>query len=86
MTKRLIPVPPESANKLKEAKQTGLGYQFVSVRLKNGKHFEQAVVSEGHIIQVKGYKDVPFSAEDVESVTVTGKRWNFRRKRQDLPS
>jgi hypothetical protein len=41
MTKRLIPVPPESVNKVKEAKQTGLGYQFVSVRLKNGKHFEQ---------------------------------------------
>ena len=85
MTKRLIPVPPESANKLKEAKQTGLGYQFVSVRLKNGKLFEQAVASEGHIIQVKGYKDVPFSAEDVESVTVTGKRWNFRQKREKRP-
>jgi len=83
MTKRLIPVPPESANKLKEAKQTGLGYQFVSVRLKNGKHFEQAVVSEGHIIQVKGYREVPFSAEDLESVTVTGKRWNFQQKREN---
>jgi hypothetical protein len=40
---------------------------------------------EGFIIQVKGYKNLPFAAEEVESVTVTEKRRNFRRKKEDRP-
>ena len=50
---------------------------------KDGRYFESAVASEGCIIQVKGYRDVPFAAEDVESVAITGKRWNFRQKKKE---
>ena len=77
----MIPIPPESVELLKEAEKKGLGYQFVSVNLKDGRHFDPAIASEGHIIQVKGHKDVPFEPGDVESVVATDKRWNFRRKR-----
>ena len=77
--KRLVPIPVESGKHLKKEKQTELGYQFVSVRLKDGRFFEQAVASEGCIIQVKGHKDIPFTEAEVESVEINNKPWNFRR-------
>jgi hypothetical protein len=39
---------------------------------------QPAVASEGHIIAVKGYKDVPFAANDVAFAVGTDKHWNFR--------
>lgn len=78
--KHLVPVPPESAKQLKKGDETGPGYQFVSVRLKDGRTFEHAVASEGYIIQVKGHKDVPFTEAEVGSVKMNDKPWNFRRR------
>jgi hypothetical protein len=62
-----------------------LGHQFVSVKLKDGRYFEHAVASEGCIIQVKGHRDIPFSWADVESVEVSHKPWNFRRRVKNEP-
>jgi len=76
--KCLVPIPPETASDLKQQQETGLGYQVVSVTLKNGVHFDQVVASEGCVIQVRGHKDVPFSPDDVASVAVNHKHWNFR--------
>jgi hypothetical protein len=76
--KRLVPIPPEHADLLKHHRETGIGYQVVSVTLKNGLHFDQVVASEGCVIQVRGHKDVPFSPDDVASVSVNHKHWNFR--------
>jgi hypothetical protein len=81
----MVPIPTESAKRLRAEHEAGPGYHFVSIRLKDGRYFEPAVASEGCIIQVKGCKELPFTAEEVESVTVTGKGWNFRRKKQDRP-
>jgi hypothetical protein len=78
--KRLIPIPPECAKNLKsDAASSELGYQFVSVKLKDGRVFEQAIESEGCIIQVKGHRSIPFTEQDLDSVTATDKSWNFRR-------
>jgi hypothetical protein len=81
---RRVPIPPESVEQLRKDKKREWGYQFVSVTLKDGRRFEPAVASEGCIIEVKGHMDVPFSADDVESVAVTHKHWNFRRQKLDL--
>jgi hypothetical protein len=78
--KRLVPIPLDSAEKSKKEKQTRLGYQFVSVKLKDGRYFEQGVASEGCIIQVKGQKGIPFTEADVESVELSDKPWDFRRR------
>jgi len=79
--KQLVPIPVESVKRLEEEDEVGPGYQFVSVSLKDGRYFESAVASEGFIIQVKGCKDLPFTPEEVESVALTEKRWNFRREK-----
>ncbi len=80
MVKRLTPIP-DTAKNIKKDDQF-LGYQFVSVKLKDGRFFEQAVQSEGFIIALKGQRDVPFLPDEIESVTPTEKRWNFRRKQK----
>ncbi len=78
--KRLIPIPRELAVNLRRQNETGMGYHVVSVTLKSGKRFDQVVASEGCVIHVRGHKDVPFTPEDVASVDLNHKRWNFREE------
>jgi hypothetical protein len=76
--RHLVPIPTESVSHLKREKETGIGYQVVSVKLKDGRCFDQVVASEGCIIQVRGYEVVPFAPDEVAAVSVNHKRWNFR--------
>jgi len=86
--KCLVPIPPGTAYDLKQQKETGLGYQVVSVQLKDGRSFDQVVASEGCIITVRDYTEVPFGLDEIAIVKVNHKRWNFRDwsdKRQHRP-
>ena len=78
--KKLVPIPPESLKRLKQDDLKDFGYQFVSVKLKDGRVFAQAVASEGCLIQVKGFREIPFVETDIESVDGDGEPWNFRRR------
>jgi hypothetical protein len=78
--KRLVPIPAESLKRLKKDDVRDFGYQFVSVKLKDGRVFAQAVASEGCVIQVKGFREIPFVEFDIESVAADGEPWNFRRR------
>ncbi len=75
---RLVPLPSQLVDLLKGSKETGIGYQVVSVELKDGRLFDQVATSEGCIIEVRGFKEIPFAPEDVASVTLNHKHWNFR--------
>lgn len=74
----VIPIPTESIRQLKTNEETGFGYHVVSVHLKDGRHFDQVVVSECCIIAVRGYDEVPFTEADVQWISVNHKKWNFR--------
>jgi hypothetical protein len=76
--KRIVPIPHGFVDHLKRAGETGIGYQVVSVELLDGRKFDQVVTSEGCIIEVRGYKEIPFTPEEVASVNVNHKHWNFR--------
>ena len=76
--KRLVPIPSRFVDHLKRAAETGIGYQVISVELKDGRSFDQVATSEGYIIEVRGYEEIPFAPDDVASVSVNHKRWNFR--------
>lgn len=76
--KNVVPIPRGFVDQLKQASETGIGYQVVSVELKDGRRFEQVATSEGCIIEVRGFKEIPFTPEDVASVNLNHKRWNFR--------
>jgi hypothetical protein len=76
--KCLVPIPSPFVDYLKRASETGIGYQIVSVELRDGRSFDQVLTSEGCIIEVRGYLEIPFASDDVASVSVNHKRWNFR--------
>ena len=76
--KCLYPVPRACLDHLKQGGETGIGYQVIAVELKDGRRFDQVVASEGCIIEVRGYEQIPFAPEEVASVSVNHKRWNFR--------
>jgi len=76
--KNVVPIPSGFVDQLKRSSETGIGYQVVSVELRDGRAFDQVVTSEGCIIEVRGFKDIPFAPEDVAAVNVNHKRWNFR--------
>ena len=77
--KCLVPIPPEIVTSLKREKETGPGYQIISAVLKDGTQFEQVVVSEGCSIAVRGFAEVPFEFNEVATVEVNHRRWNFRK-------
>ena len=74
----LYPIPQACLDDLKRCGETGFGYQIVSVDLKDGRCFDQVVASEGCIIEVRGFEKIPFAPEEVASVIVNHKHWNFR--------
>ena len=76
--KAIVPIPVEFFEPLKRAGETGIGYQVVSVELRDGRRFEQVATSEGCFIEVRGYEEIPFSTDEVVSVRVNHRRWNFR--------
>lgn len=76
--KCLFPIPEECLDQLRQEHETGIGYQVVSVELKDGRRFDQVVASECCIIEVRGYKEIPFAPDDVATVIVNHKNWNFR--------
>ncbi|HET8926116.1 MAG TPA: hypothetical protein VFN26_24240 [Candidatus Acidoferrum sp.] len=76
--KGLFPIPEPCLDQLKRSAETGFGYQVVSVELKDGRTFDQVVVSECCIIEVRGYAEIPFVPHDVATVSINHKRWNFR--------
>lgn len=57
--------------------ETGMGYQVVSVILSDGTIFDQAVVVEGRITEIRGRKDIPFTEDQIASIIVTHDKWNF---------
>ena len=76
--KCLYPIPQPCLDDLKRSEETSIGYQIISVELKDGTCFDQVVASEGCIIEVRGYKEIPFAPEQIASVIVNHKHWNFR--------
>lgn len=76
--KCLCPIPEACLDDLKQDAETGIGYQVVAVELKDGRCFDQVVASEGCIIEVRGYSEIPFAPDEVASVSVNHMRWNFR--------
>jgi hypothetical protein len=65
-------------DQLKEAEETGIGYQVVGIKLKDGRSFDQVAVSDGCIIEVRGHHNIPFAPEDVASLAINHKDWIFR--------
>lgn len=54
-----------------------MGYQIVSIVLKDGRRFDQVVIVEGYVTQVRGFSDIPFVEDDVHEIVLTHDKWDF---------
>ncbi len=57
--------------------ETGMGYQVVSVILKDGRRFDQVVIVEGRMTQIRGLNNIPFTEEQIADIILTHDKWNF---------
>ena len=65
-------LPDNIIEKLKQAPETGMGYQIVTVLTREGKHFEKVlVINCSEISTVNGQTEIPFDANEVVNVVVT---------------
>ena len=76
----MITLSTKWGQELAKMPETGMGYQIASITLKNGKKFNQAVIIEGNITQLRGCKDIPFNEDQIEKIIITHDKWNFREK------
>ena len=51
--------------------ETGMGYQVVTVRTKDGRNFTRVVIVGGVVSSVQGSHDIPFFEEDINEIVVT---------------
>jgi hypothetical protein len=54
--------------------ETGMGYQIVTVFLRDGRQFDKVSIVGGSIASVDGYSDVPFAEPDIDKIVVTHNR------------
>lgn len=59
------------ATVLASQRETGMGYQVVTVRLKDGRQFAGVTVVGGIISRVAGAESVPFAEEEIGGIEVT---------------
>lgn len=56
-----------------------MGYQTGDVKLKNGETVADVVFMNPYVQGVRGHAkgEIPFTAEDIESIELTHKRWKW---------
>ena len=57
--------------------ETGMGYHVVSVILRDGRCFEQAIVAGGRLTTIRGLGVIPFSEADIDHFVVTHRKWDW---------
>lgn len=62
------------AKELVSQPETGMGFQVVSVWLKDGRCFDQVLVVEGCITRIKGLERIPFTEDQIDKIVVTHDR------------
>ena len=67
------------APQLASQPETGMSYQVVTVGLSDGRQFPQSVVDSNYVTKVRGYLEVPFSEDQISSITVTHDKWDWAK-------
>ena len=56
-----------------------MGYQTASITLQDGRVIEDVLIVGGTIVEVRGYDTISFSVNEISDITVTHRKWEFRR-------
>ena len=57
-----------------------MGYTVVSIVLKDGRKYPQAIIDSGVLTRVRGLPDVPFSEADIAEIVQTNEKWDWRER------
>jgi hypothetical protein len=77
----MIALSSKWATELASKPETGMGYQVVSVVLKDGRKFDQVAVVEGRFMEIRGHKDIPFTEDQIAQILLTHDKWDFNAER-----
>jgi uncharacterized lipoprotein YajG len=77
----MIELSPKWAIELASKPETGMGYQVVSIVLKDGRKVDQVAVVEGRITEIRGRQDIPFTKDQIAQIGVTHDKWNLNAER-----
>jgi hypothetical protein len=79
----MITLSAKWASELASKPKTGMGYQVVSIILKDDKKYDQVVIIQGQLIaEIRGMKDIPFVEDDIAQIIVTHDKWDFNAERR----
>jgi hypothetical protein len=70
---------------IKRQGETGMGYYIVTVTLKDGRRFDQAVVMLPYLGGIRGLNDIPFREEDIQDMHVTHHKWDWSKEPWNQP-
>ncbi len=73
----MIKLTAKWATELASKPETGMGYQVVSIVLRDGRRFEQVAVVEGLITKIRGRRDIPFCEDEIAEIILTHDKWDF---------
>ena len=73
----MLRLPTQWTSELARTPETGMGYQVVTIVLKDGREFDHAVIVDGTITQIRNLEDIPFSADEIANIRLTHDKWNF---------
>jgi hypothetical protein len=74
-----LELPLKWAPRLINQAETGMGYQTAAITLRDGTIIQDVLIVGGTITEVRGHETIPFSADDISDITVTHRKWAFRR-------
>jgi hypothetical protein len=57
--------------------ETGMGYWTGNVTLVDGRRLDDVIFDSGYITKIRGRVDIPFEADEIETIQITGKRWDW---------
>ena len=70
MVTKMLALSDKWAPVLNDQPETGMGYQITSVFLKDGRRFDDVVITGGMITSVGGASDIPFDEPDIQRIEV----------------
>ena len=52
-----------------------MGFHTGNVVLTDGRRFNDVIFTSGHVTKVRGHATIPFSAEAIAQIEITGREW-----------
>jgi hypothetical protein len=80
----MIVLSQQRISELASKPETGMGYQVVSIVLSDGRRFDQVVIVEGRIMEIRGRTDIPFTESDIAKIILTHDKWDFNAERRGV--